>query len=218
MVRRLRRGQPSNRGSRPIGCFRCGIRRRARRWRPLEPAPCSLLAGAFHDAGPDRGALNAKPGLSEFRHMFGLGAPSDRTEIGERARVFDSRAGTGPFRALNVRLQPSERRMRPMSERARQAQLKISGCTHGTSVSQVAGLTRSVPLNARPTGRPDGRRTGTALSRTTCKLARSTRADPLGIADAFPTSIVDECPRAPTISRQRPLMRGSSASLKPSPM
>ena len=25
LVRRLRRGQPSNRGSRPIGCFRCSI-------------------------------------------------------------------------------------------------------------------------------------------------------------------------------------------------
>ena len=54
LVRRLRRGKPSNRGSRPSGCFRCSIRLRAGRWRPLEPAPDDLLAGAFHDVGSDR--------------------------------------------------------------------------------------------------------------------------------------------------------------------
>ena len=54
MVRRLRRGQPSNRGSRSSGPSRCSIRRRAGRWHPLEPAPDDLLTGAFHDAGSDR--------------------------------------------------------------------------------------------------------------------------------------------------------------------
>ena len=47
---------------------------------------------------------------------------------------------------------------------------------------------------------------------------RSVDVGSLGFAGMFPKSIVDECRRVPTISRQRPLMRGSSASLKPSPM